>query len=52
MSAEGETLARGLFEALRLVVERQARGDGDIETREAVILAVTGVEMTYGDTPC
>ena len=52
LSAEGETLARGLFGALRLVVERQARGDGDIETREAVIFAVTGVETTNGDTPC
>ena len=52
LSAEGETLARGLFGALRLVVERQARGGGDIKTREAVILAVTGVETTYGDTPC
>ena len=52
LSAEGETLARGLFGALRLVVERQARGNGDIETREAVILAVTGAETAYGDTPC
>ena len=52
LSAEGETLARGLFEAFRLVVERQARGDGDIETREAVDLAVTSVETTYGDTAC
>ena len=52
LSAEGETLARGLFGALRLVVERQARGNGDIETREAVILAVTGVQTAYGDTPC
>ena len=52
LSAEGETLARGLFGALRLVVERQARGDGDIETREAVIIVVTGVKTIYGDTPC
>ena len=52
LSAEGETLARRLFGALRLVVERQARGNGDIETREAVILAVTGVQTAYGDTPC
>ena len=52
LSAEGETLVRGLFGALRLVVGRQARGDGDIETRETVILAVSGVETTYGDTPC
>ena len=52
LSAEGETLARGLFEAFRLVVERQARGDGDIETREAVNLAVTSVETAYGDTAC
>ena len=47
-----ETLARGLFEAFRLVVERQARGDGDIETCEAVNLAVTSVETAYGDTAC
>ena len=52
LNAEGKTLARGLFGVLRLVVERQARGDGDIETREAVILLVTGVKTTCGDTPC
>ena len=52
LSAEGETLTRGLFETLRLVVERQARGDGDIQTREAVARAVTSVDAAYGGTSC
>lgn len=52
LSAEGEGLTRGLFGALSLVVERQARGEGDAETREAVARAVTSVDATYGDTSC
>lgn len=52
LSAEGETLTRGLFEALRLVAERQARGEGDAEVREVVARAVTCVDTAYGGSLC
>jgi hypothetical protein len=51
-SADGEIPARGLFGALRLVVEQQARRDGDIETQRAVAHAVIGIDTTYGNTSC
>jgi hypothetical protein len=49
---EGETRSRGLFGALHLVVERQARGNEDILTQAAAAHAVTSDDTNYGDTSC
>lgn len=47
LSREGADLTRGLFAAMRIVVERQTSGDGDATSRQAVDDAILKVEFRY-----
>ncbi|MBG04492.1 MAG: hypothetical protein CMM59_10515 [Rhodospirillaceae bacterium] len=47
LSRDGADLTRGLFAAMRIVVERRASGDGDETSREAVDDAILKVENRY-----
>ncbi len=49
LSGTGEDLARGLCAALRVVIERRARGEGDAVARGAVDTALGRVAGAYGD---
>jgi len=48
LSREGADLTRGLFAAMRIVVERRAAGEGDEKARQVVDDAVLKVENRYG----
>ena len=47
LSREDADLTRGLFAAMRIVVERRASGDGDATSRQAVDDAILKVEIRY-----